>query len=83
MKSTGVTRQIDNMGRVVLPKELRVVMDIRVGDSMEVFVDTNKIVFKKYIRNCIFCENGSDVRFYRDIPFCRGCAGKIIKKFKF
>lgn len=81
MKSTGITRQIDYMGRMVLPKELRDVMDIQVGDPMEVFVDADKIVFRKYIRNCIFCGDGSDVWFHRDIAFCRKCAEDIYKKF--
>lgn len=82
LKSTGITRQVDSLGRVVLPKELRNVMDIRMDDPVEVFVDDDRIILRKFMRNCIFCGDGSDVQFYRDIAVCRKCAEDLSKKVR-
>lgn len=82
LKSTGMARPVDSLGRVVLPKELRDVMDIKMDDSMEVFVDGNRIVLRKFMRNCIFCGDGSNVRFYRDMAVCRKCAEDLFKKVR-
>ena len=48
MKATGVVRRIDDLGRIVIPKELRRTMRIREGDSLEIFIDGEKIMLKKY-----------------------------------
>ena len=55
MKSTGIVRKVDDLGRVVLPIELRRTLDINERDSIEIFVDGNQIVLKKYSPSCIFC----------------------------
>ena len=54
MKSTGMTRSIDQLGRIVIPKELRRTLDIEVGDPLEIFVDGEQIILKKYQPSCIF-----------------------------
>ena len=55
MKSTGIVRKVDDLGRIVLPIELRRTLDINERDSIEIFVDGNQIVLKKYSPSCIFC----------------------------
>lgn len=74
MKSTGIARPLDGIGRVVLPKEIRDVMGIPEGEPLEVFVDDDRIILRKFMHNCIFCGEGSDVHFYRDHAVCRKCA---------
>ena len=55
MKSTGIVRKIDELGRIVLPIEIRNTLDIKAKDSIEIFVDDDKIILKKYQPSCIFC----------------------------
>lgn len=73
MKSTGVVRQLDNLGRIVLPIELRRTLHIDVKDMLEVFVDGEDIVLRKYEPGCIFCGEGSNLVLYRQKPICRSC----------
>lgn len=73
MKSTGVVRQLDNLGRVVLPIELRRTMDISVKDPLEVFVDGDDIILRKYQPGCIFCGGNEDLRAYRNKYVCPAC----------
>ena len=51
MKTTGITRRIDDLGRVVLPIELRRMLGIEVKDSLEIFVDGDSVILRKYRRN--------------------------------
>ena len=64
MKATGVVRRVDELGRVVLPCELRRVMHIRDRDSLEVFVDGDKIVLKKYEPACTFTGSADELVEY-------------------
>lgn len=77
MKSTGVVRKVDELGRVVLPIEIRRNMDIKVKDSLEIFVDGKKIVLTKYTPGCEFCSNASDLIDINGHKICRECAAKI------
>ena len=61
MKSTGVVRKVDELGRIVLPKELRETMDINVKDPLEIFTDGENVVLRKYNPACVFCGDASDV----------------------
>ncbi|MDD3364485.1 MAG: AbrB/MazE/SpoVT family DNA-binding domain-containing protein [Syntrophomonas sp.] len=61
MKSTGVVRKIDDLGRIVLPIELRRTMGINEKDALGIYVDGDKIILKKYEPACIFCDNVEDV----------------------
>ena len=65
MKSTGIVRRVDELGRIVLPAELRRTLDISVKDQMEIFVDGNAVVLKKYAPTCIFCDSAKDVSVFR------------------
>ena len=64
MKSTGIVRKVDELGRVVLPIELRRTLEIAEKDPMEVFVDGSTIILKKYEPSCIFCGDARDVTTY-------------------
>ncbi len=73
MKSTGMVRPIDALGRIVLPMELRERFDLKTKDSLEIFVDGDKIVLRKYQPSCIFCGESEDVTYYRDKLVCKKC----------
>ena len=66
MKSTGIVRKVDTLGRVVLPIELRRVLDIEEKDSIEIYVDGDQIVLKKYSPTCIFCSSQDDVVDFKE-----------------
>ena len=57
MKSTGIVRKLDELGRIVLPIELRRTLDINDRDPLEIFVEDSTIILKKYVRACIFCND--------------------------
>ncbi len=77
MKSTGVVRKIDELGRIVLPIEIRNNMDIKSRDAVEIFVDGDKIILKKYEPACIFCGNASAVEMFNGKLICRECLNKL------
>ena len=60
MKSTGIVRKVDELGRIVLPIELRRTLDIAEKDALEIYVDGSTIVLKKYRPSCIFCDSSRD-----------------------
>ena len=66
MKSTGIVRKVDELGRIVLPIELRRTLDIAEKDSLEIYVDGASIVLKKYQPACIFCDDAKDVSTSRE-----------------
>ena len=80
MKSTGIVRKVDELGRIVLPIELRRTLDIAEKDSLEIYVDNNTIVLKKYQPSCIFCDNAKDVVTYRGKNVCTSCIQELISK---
>ena len=57
MKSTGIVRRVDELGRIVLPIEMRRTLDIAEKDALEIYVDGNHIILKKYEPACIFCNS--------------------------
>ena len=71
MKSTGIVRKVDELGRIVLPIELRRTLGIDIKDSIEIYVDNSTIVLKKYEPTCIFCGESEDVTTYRDKNVCK------------
>lgn len=80
MKSTGIVRKVDNLGRVVLPIELRRVMDIDKKDALEIFVDGEQIILKKYQPACHFCENAKDVESFKGKNVCKSCIDALTTK---
>ena len=77
MKSTGVVRKVDELGRIVVPIELRRTLDIAVKDTLEIFVEGDQIVLKKYHPACIFCENIVDVVSYKGKMICKDCLREL------
>lgn len=73
LKSTGIVRKVDELGRIVLPIELRHTLDIEPRDSLEIYVDGNTILLRKYHPTCIFCEDSSDIVSFRGKNVCRKC----------
>lgn len=77
MKSTGVVRRVDELGRIVLPIEIRKVLDIKHKDALELFMDGDRIVLQKYMPACIFCENTEDVIFFGGKRICSECIKQL------
>lgn len=77
MKSTGVVRAIDNLGRIVLPIEIRNNLDIKTRDAVEIFVDGDKIILRKYEPACIFCGNADNTHHFGGKLVCEGCLEKM------
>ena len=73
MKSTGIVRKVDELGRIVLPIELRRTLDIAEKDSLEIYVDEEAIILRKYQPACIFCDNARDVVVYKGKNVCKDC----------
>ena len=71
MKSTGIVRRIDELGRVVLPVELRRSMELEVRDSVEIYVEGDSIILKKHSQSCIFCGSDKDITPFHDKCVCR------------
>ena len=83
MKSTGMVRPVDNLGRVVIPREIRKQFDIENGiDSFEIFVDDDKIVLRKYQPSCIFCSDMNDTVIYNNHVVCKSCVKKMAELVK-
>ena len=77
MKSTGIVRKIDELGRMVVPKEIRDTMGIEKNDPMEFFVEGNRIIVTKYTEGCSLCGNSENLQNYRDKKLCSACIEAI------
>ena len=77
MKSTGIIRKVDELGRVVIPIEIRKGFNIVEKDPVEIFVDGNGIVLKKYEPSCMFCENTKNLSEFEGRRICKKCIEKI------
>ncbi len=77
MKSTGIIRRMDELGRVVIPIEIRNQFNIVEKDPIEIYVDGSSIVLKKFEPNCIFCGNTKNLLTYNNKLICENCSKKI------
>lgn len=73
MKSTGITRKVDDLGRVVLPVELRRTLGIGERDPLEIYVEEDKIILRKPSITCVFCGSEEHVTDFRGKGICRQC----------
>ena len=73
MKSTGIVRKVDELGRVVLPIELRRTLNIDIKDSLEIYVENDSIILKKYEPSCIFCGSSDAVKEFKGKNICSTC----------
>ncbi len=79
MKKTGMTRPVDELGRVVIPKEIRSSLQIEVKDRLEILLDGDAIVLKKYDPSCMFCGATEHVEDVMGKNICRACVEKLKK----
>lgn len=73
MKSTGIVRKVDELGRIVLPIELRRTLDIAERDELEIYLDDDKVILKKYEPSCIFCGSSCGLVTYHGRNVCMEC----------
>ena len=79
MKSTGIVRKVDELGRVVIPIELRRTLSIEEKDALEIYVDQDRIVLRKYepACACVFCGNAGDVVNHKGKNICHECISAV------
>ena len=78
MNSTGIIRNLDNMGRVVIPREIRKQLDMTNGtDSFEIFMDGDNIVLKKHKPFCVFCKSQEECIEFENQTVCKSCIKKL------
>ena len=77
MKATGIVRKVDELGRIVLPIELRRTLDIAEKDAIEIYVDGTSIILKKYEPSCIFCRSADDIISFKGHNICRACLTEL------
>lgn len=80
MKSTGILRKVDELGRIVLPIELRRTLDIAEKDALEIFVEGDNIILHKYHPACIFCDSTKNIISYKGKNICPECIKKLKEK---
>ncbi|HOP99541.1 MAG TPA: AbrB/MazE/SpoVT family DNA-binding domain-containing protein [Acetivibrio clariflavus] len=80
MKTTGVTRRIDALGRIVLPMEIRQAFGINSNEPLEIFLDKSSIVLKKYNPGCTLCDNTENLISFKDKKFCMDCISQLAEK---
>lgn len=81
MQSTGIVRKIDNLGRIVIPVELRHQLELEKGAALQVFIDNNDIILRKYAPFCMFCGEAHDLVSYRGGTMCLACIKTIAKRY--
>jgi len=77
LKSTGIVRNVDELGRIVIPKEMRTKMDISSSDPIEIYVDGDQIILKKYANACTFCGGGVELTTYKGKKICSACLEEL------
>lgn len=80
MKPIGIVRRIDDLGRVVIPKELRTSLSIALGDPLEIFADEGGMYLRKYRPGCTFCGGMDKLVEFGGTKVCKDCASKILGK---
>lgn len=81
MRKTGMTRPIDDLGRIVIPAEIRKSFGLEIKDRVEFFINSDGIMIKKAQVKCVFCDNKDDLLDYQDIKVCPACV-KAIRAIK-
>ena len=77
MKSTGIIRKVDELGRFVLPIEIRRTLDIAERDELEIYMESDRIILQKYHPACVFCNNADRVVYFNNKRICEDCLEKI------
>ena len=79
MKSTGIIRKVDDLGRIVLPIELRRTLDISERDELEIYMENDRIILQKFEPACIFCGSAKSLVRYRRKNVCQDCVKKLME----
>ena len=79
MKSTGIIRKVDELGRIVLPIELRRTLDIAERDELEIYMESDRIILKKYEPACIFCGSSRKLTNHQGKNVCQECIRQMAK----
>lgn len=79
MKSIGIVRRVDELGRIVIPKEMRTIMNIKEKDPMEFFVNADQVILRKYAPACIFCGEMESVVQQRGKNVCQRCMNELAR----
>ncbi len=77
MRTTGIVRKLDELGRIVLPIELRRTLDIAERDELEIYLEDDKVILKKFEPSCIFCGATNGLVTYNGKNVCAGCIRKL------
>ncbi len=77
LKATGIVRKVDELGRIVLPIELRRNLNIEEKDALEIYVEGASIILRKYQPSCIFCGDAKDIIHYKNKNICQNCLRRI------
>ena len=77
MKSTGIVRKVDELGRIVLPIEMRRTLDIAEKDALEIYVEGSSVILKKYKPSCIFCDSTKDITVFKGKNVCTKCLKEL------
>ena len=78
MKSTGIIRHVDELGRIVIPKEARKKLNIDTKDPIEIYLDNHSIILQKVEANCVFCGNNKNLVTYKKKLICKKCLNDLI-----
>ena len=77
MKSTGIVRKVDELGRIVLPIEMRRTLDIAEKDALEIYVEGSSVILKKYKPSCVFCDETKDIVVFKGKNVCPACLKEL------
>ena len=77
MKSTGIVRKVDELGRIVLPIEMRRTLDIAEKDALDIYVEGSSVILKKYKPSCIFCDTTKDIVVFKGKNICPKCLKEL------
>lgn len=79
MASVGIVRNVDPVGRIVIPREMRKILDINIGAPLSISVVNNEVIIRKYKKGCIFCGSEEELIEYNDACVCKKCRNLLNK----
>ena len=77
MKATGIVRKVDELGRIVLPIEMRRTLDIAERDALEIYVEGSSVILKKYKPSCVFCDSSREITVFKGKNVCPKCLKEL------
>lgn len=80
MSICGIVRNVDALGRIVIPKEMRDLLNINIGDPVEITKENNRVMLKKYVNGCIFCGSDKDIIEFEEEYVCDKCKMALMKR---